>query len=327
MIVESRFRPAPWLKNPHLQTLYASQFRPNPHLKLRRERLDLADGDFIDIDWTTGQAGPIVVVLHGLTGNIRDSKYARGLMCAVHERGWRAVFMHFRGASEEPNRLPRGYHSGDYHDFAFLLKTLREREPNTPMAAVGYSLGGNVLLKWLGETGETELLQTAVAVSVPFDLSLCAEAINRGLSKLYQRHLIGEMRREVEKKFAVLEPPFELPDLDTLRNFWAYDDAVTAPLNGFADVHDYYQRCSSSKFLPGIKLPTLIIHAKDDPFMSPEVIPQADELSAQTTLELSGTGGHVGFVSNQRHRPWYWLEERIPQHLQSFIDADKAVAA
>jgi predicted alpha/beta-fold hydrolase len=324
VIVESEFRPAPWLRNPHLQTIFAASLRPRPQLEVRRERIELPDGDFLDLDWAEAGAtpdAPLVLLLHGLTGSI-ESKYARGLMRCVQARGWRAVLMHFRGASGEPNRLPRGYHSGETTDVDYIARLLHAREPQTPLAAVGYSLGGNVLLKWLGEQGSNLPLRTAVAISVPFDLRLCAEAIRQGFSRVYMNRLLRLMRAGVQQKFQRIEAPFPLPRLHRLRDFFEYDDAITAPLHGFAGVDDYYNRCSSRPFLRHIRIPTLILHARDDPFMSPQVVPHAHELSEQVRLELSEHGGHVGFVSaDARGRPVFWLEQRIPAHLAHYLTA------
>ncbi len=324
MIVESEFRPAAWLKNPHLQTIFAASLRPRPRLQVRRERIELPDGDFLDLDWVdagTRPDAPIVILLHGLTGSIQ-SKYARGLMRRLNAIGWRPVLMHFRGASGEPNRLPRGYHSGETTDIDFVERLLQARQPDTPLAAVGFSLGGNVLLKWLGEQGSAAPVVTAVAVSVPFDLRLCAESIRQGFSRLYQDRLLRGMRAGIHIKFQRIDSPIPLPDLRRLRDFIQYDDAITAPLHGFADVDDYYNRCSSRKFLKDIRVPTLVLHASDDPFMSPQVIPRDDELSDAVTLELSQQGGHVGFVSAGPHgRPVFWLEQRIPAHLQRYLPA------
>jgi predicted alpha/beta-fold hydrolase len=324
MIIESEFRPASWLKNPHWQTIFAASLRPRPQLAVRRERIELPDGDFLDLDWADAGAKPdtpIVIVLHGLTGSIQ-SKYARGLMRRLNAIGWRSVLMHFRGASGEPNRLPRGYHSGETTDLDFVARLLHRREPHVRLAVVGFSLGGNVLLKWLGEQGDTAPVATAVAVSVPFDLRLCAEAIRQGFSRLYQERLLRLMRASIHLKFQRIDSPIPLPDLRRLRDFIEYDDAITAPLHGFADVDDYYNQCSSRKFLKDIRVPTLVLHASDDPFMSPRVIPRDDELSDQVTVELSAQGGHVGFVAAGRHgQPVFWLEQRIPAHLERYLAA------
>lgn len=322
MILQSQFQPAPGLRHAHLQTLFAALLRPSPRLILRRERFELPDGDFVDLDWSetgTRPNAPLVVLLHGLTGSIR-SKYIRGLMRQLNANGWRAVLMHFRGASEEPNRLPRGYHSGDTGDVEYVVRQLSQRDPGVPMAVVGFSLGGNVLLKWLGEQGADLPIRTAVAVSVPFDLNQCAIAIRQGFSRIYMNRLLREMRARLRQKFSIMQPPFALPNLDELRDFIQYDEAIIAPLHGFADAQDYYSRCSCRTYLKHIRIPTLVLHATDDPFMSPEVVPQPDDLSDAVTLELSAHGGHVGFVSSTRAgRPVFWLESRIPQHLASFL--------
>lgn len=323
MIVESQFRPAPWLRGPHRQTIFASKLRPSPAVTVETERMELPDGDFLDLAWLPDadqpQDTPLVVVLHGLTGSI-ESKYARGLLQQVGVRGWRGLLMHFRGASAEPNRLARSYHSGDTGDFRILAARLRARFPRAPLAAVGYSLGGNVLLKYLGEEGASSPLATGVAVSVPFDLAICAQAINQGLSRAYERHLIGNMRHDFERKFLHRKPPIPVPDLDQLRSFTAFDDAITAPLNGFADSADYYARASSGPFLRRITTPTLVLHSIDDPFMAAEMIPDEDMLSASVRMELSRYGGHVGFVAADRWlRPVYWLEQRIPAWLETAL--------
>lgn len=320
MIIESDFKPAPYLKSAHLQTIFASKVRPEPKLETRDERLELPDGDFIDLCWLPGGDGPVVIVLHGLTGSIK-SKYARGLLQQAQALGWRGVLMHFRGASETINRKPRSYHSGDTGDFNYLVGELRKRFPDAPLAAVGYSLGANVLLKWLGERGDSAPLATATAVSVPFDLQICANAVNHGLSRLYRAHLLGNMRHDVERKFAVMQAPFDLPDdLSRLKTFQDFDDAVTAPMHGFAGYLDYYQRASCKPFLRDITVPTLIIHSRRDPFMDPVIVPGASELSATVRLELSDYGGHVGFVSaDKRGRPTFWLEQRIPTWLQQHL--------
>jgi predicted alpha/beta-fold hydrolase len=318
MLTTSAFEPAFWLRNAHAQTIFAAKFRPSPPLAIERERLELDDGDFIDLSWLPEQGleahAPVVIVLHGLNGSL-ESKYARGLLRQVAARGARGVLMHFRGAST-PNRLPRCYHSGETGDFAFIVAHIAARYPHASLAAVGYSLGGNVLLKYLGEQDAAAPLACAVAVSVPFDLAYCAQAMQHGLSRIYQAHLINGMRALVEAKFAVIKPPEPLPDLRRLRDFPSFDDAVTAPLNGFKDAEDYYARASCRPFLRHIRTPTLIIHAKDDPFMAPDIIPSSGALAASIRFEVSAHGGHVGFVAAGHYgEPLYWLESRIPAYL------------
>jgi predicted alpha/beta-fold hydrolase len=290
-------------------------------LRSRRERFELVDGDFLDLDWVGGDAGPIVVVLHGLMGSI-ESPYASGILREIERQGWRGLFVHFRGCSGEPNRLPRAYHSGDTGDLAAVIEEMNRREPSTPIAAIGYSLGGNALLKWLSETGEANPLKAAVAVSVPFDIEQVANSIHQGFSRVYERRLTRCLQEAVRSKIDRFGDimPIDRDRVGQLDDFWSFDNEVTAPLHGFADARDYYTKSSARQFLPSIKTRTLILHAKDDPFMTPEVIPTLDEVSDSTTLEVSEHGGHVGFVSGRW--PWstrYWLEERIPAYLKEFL--------
>ena len=321
------FKPATGLGNPHVQTLWGPLWRKAPALAHRRERLWLADGDFLDLDWhgPHAPATPLVVVLHGLTGS-STSHYVIGLQQALMEQGWASVAVNWRGCSGEPNLLPRSYHSGASEDLAEVIAHLRAQRPQAPLYAVGYSLGGNVLLKHLGETGAASQLQAAVAVSVPFRLDQCADRIGLGFSRVYQAHFMRAMLGYVKDKqrhfqhhghHEGLNTLASLGPLENLRTFWDFDGRVTAPLNGFSDAHDYYQRSSSRYYLGENRTPTLIIHAQDDPFVFTHSLPEAGELSSQTTLELHRHGGHVGFVDGSLRQPGYYLERRIPQWLAS----------
>lgn len=308
-----------WCRGPHLQTLWPVFARRKLQVVRRRERLELPDGDFLDLDWTTGNAGPIVLILHGLEGS-SESHYARGLLHALHRRGWRGVVMHHRGCSGEPNRLARSYHSGETGDVAQVVAELRRREPATPLAVVGYSLGGNVLLKWLGETGAQPVV-AAVAVSVPFLLDRCSARMQRGFSRVYQWELLRRLRRSVAAKRRRVALPLRIADLSRLRTFREFDDHVTAPLHGFRDADHYYGAASSRGWLAGIRVPTLVIQAVDDPFMYPDALPQRGELSATVEFDLCAHGGHVGFIGGCA--PWrasYWLDERIPAYLAAYLD-------
>ncbi len=310
------YYPAWWLPGPHAQTLWPVLCRRRPRLPLRRERLELPDGDFLDLDWLPSGRGPIVLILHGLEGS-SASHYALGLLVAIARRGWRAVVMHFRGRGGQPNRLARSYCAADTADIGHVATWLRQSEPAAPLAAIGYSLGGNALLKWLGETGADNPLHAAAAVSVPFMLDTTARRLRQGFSRLYQAHLLRALKKSYRDKFRHRpDAPVPLDELGTLRDFYAFDDRITAPLHGYAGVHDYYARASCRPYLRRVRVPTLILHALDDPFMRRDAVPDASELSSWVRLELSTQGGHVGFVAGRW--PWraeYWLEQRIPEFL------------
>lgn len=315
-IVRSAYRPAWWLPGPHLQTLWPTFFRRRPNLQLTPQRLELPDGDFLDLSWCGPDDGAIVILLHGLEGSLQ-SHYAAGLIRTLSQHAYRVLFVSFRGCSDVPNRLPRSYHSGDTADFDYIVSHFAKTQGFKPFAAIGVSLGGNVLLKWLGEQREAAPLECAVAISVPFVLGDAAHRLGVGLSQLYQRHLIGKLRQKFRAKFALLDCPFKV-DIDALHTLHRFDDQVTAPLHGFTGVADYYKRSSSRQFLRTICRPTLILHAEDDPFMYPETVPQSEELAPAVQLELSRTGGHVGFI--QGAWPFlaqYWVDQRVLDWLNS----------
>ncbi|MDI1352049.1 MAG: hydrolase [bacterium] len=319
MIVDSLFKPAWWLTNPHAQTIYASVKHPLQVPVNHVEKIELADGDFFNLVWSCADLAantPLVVILHGLGGSV-NSSYVPRFMRAFNEKGWRAVLLHFRGAGDEPNRLPRAYHSGDTADLDYLMRILKDREPDTRKAIVGVSLGGNVLLKWLGEQGKNARVDCAIAVSVPFVLNEVADRMNQGFSRFYQTHLLKQLKAFFSNKLNHLKnPPEALKKAAECTCFWTFDHQVTAPLHGFSSVHTYYRECSSRQFLSGIAIPTLIIHAKDDPFMTSDVVPTESELSHSTILELSQKGGHVGFISsNKIGLPVYWLDNRLCEYL------------
>lgn len=317
------FKPAWWLKNCHGQTLFPALFRRVSTPKLHRERLITPDGDFLDIDWCDSgmnSNNPLVILLHGLTGSSK-SGYIQGLQQALQKNNFRSVALNFRGCSGEYNNTSHCYHSGETLDLDFLYRTLREREPNTYFSAVGFSLGANVLLKWLGEKEKAVNLFAAVAVSTPFELSRCATKLDNGFSKLYRANLLTELKTYMKDKQLHLEIKGHVSearkikqcgDLTKIRSFWEYDNRVVAKLYGFKDVHDYYAQSSSRQFLKRIAVPTLLVQAQDDPFMTADVVPKASELSACVKLELTQHGGHVGFISGKNpFRPVYWLESRI----------------
>ena len=315
VVVESGFAAAWWLQNPHLQTLWPVLFRRLPRPRRARQRVELPDGDFVDIDWA-GQGDRRALILHGLEGN-SDSPYARGLLNALSIRGFRAGVLHFRGCSGSSNRLARSYHSGDTADLDYVVARLTAENGTEPLYLIGFSLGGNVLLKWLAETGANAPVRAAVAVSVPFSLAEVASKLERGASRLYQWRLVSAMKRKMLRKMRTRPMPASIGKFTDARTFYQFDNQVTAPLHGFADADDYYRRASCGPLLHHLRIPTLIIHALDDPFMTPSVVPRARQLSAHIRLELSSRGGHVGFITGKiPGRPRYWLEQRIPRFLE-----------
>lgn len=315
MIVPSSFQPAGWLPGPHAQTLWAGVIRRRPRVGLRRERVELPDGDFVDLDWTTGDGGPIVLIVHGLEGSSR-SRYAAGLLAAVHARRWRGTVLHLRGCSGEPNRRPQRYHACATEDLEYVFDQLRAREPHTLIAVIGYSLGGSIVLNWLSDREEPPAVGAAVAVSVPFDLNLSADRLASGFSRLYQHALLNNLYDRVKQKRRVVPHPLGERLTHRPKNFREFDDLYTAPLHGFAGVDDYYGRCSTIGKLQRIRTRTLILHAADDPFLGPVGVPRQDQLSDAVTLELSPQGGHAAFVSGPFWRPRYWLEQRIPEYIE-----------
>ncbi|MFT7518072.1 MAG: putative alpha/beta-fold hydrolase [Kiritimatiellia bacterium] len=315
MKVASEFRSAWWLRNAHLHTVWCSVVRRPVRIDCAAERLELPDGDFVDLAWLDRHpAAPLVVAFHGLAGSV-ESQHMAGVMRALDASGYGSVLMHFRGCSGVPNRLRRAYHSGETGDINYLLEELRRRFPTRTLYAFGVSLGANALLKYLGEVGSDVVLDKAVAVSPPFQLSVCSDHMNKGLARFYQRYLVARLVKAAASKTAPLDgPPVDSGVLDGCRSFWEFDEHVTAPLHGFSSASDYYQRSSSRQFLAGIEVPTLIVHSRDDPFFVPDVIPGADELSSSVRLEVSRHGGHVGFRGpGLPGRGRYWLEERLPR--------------
>lgn len=320
---QSDFRAAWWLPGPHCQTLWPTLFKRRPRLQLSRERLELDDGDFLDLDWTPPRHGPIVVIVHGLEGSAR-SHYIGGLVAELGDAGMQAVVMHLRGCSGEPNRLARSYHAGETGDLASTVATIRARHPGRLIAVAGFSLGGNALLKWLAELGAAAPIDAAVAISVPFDLAAAARKLNQGASRLYQHYLLRALRRSLQRKAATVTMPISVTEALRARTIWEFDNLVTAPLNGFSGASEYYATSSSGPRLGEIHCPTLILHARDDPFLPAHAIPNPNAVAPRVSLEICPRGGHVGFVAGpQPWQPRYWLDQRIRAFLESTLSGRK----
>lgn len=314
----SPFRSAWWLPSPHGQTLWPALVRRR-RSRVRVQRLELPDGDFLDLAWNGVERGPLVLMIHGLEGSV-ESHYIPALMGECARRGWRAALVHLRGCSGEHNRLTRRYHAGETGDIDFVVRKLRNEQPEGPIAAIGFSLGGNMLLKWLGETGRDTPLAAAVAISVPFDLEMSVRALERGWGRLYQWYLLRALKRSTLDKFSCRPAPFDVPTLTQVRTLFEFDDLITAPLHGFEGAHDYYRRMSCRPYLRNIAAPTLIVQAADDPMVPASTLPEPSELSQPTRMELSATGGHVGFVATRfPARPVYFLDQRLPDFLAPYL--------
>ena len=317
-IKKSEFIPLCYLGNHHLQTIMANIIRP-PFPAVTKQRLELEDGDFIDLLWSETRAPQTLLILHGLEGSIH-SAYAKRMLNYCNHHKIAAVFMHFRGCSGEPNRLLRGYHSGETADLQSVIAHLKSSGV-CDIALLGYSLGGNATLKFMGEAKTDAAIRCATAVSVPLRLDICADTMDTGFAKIYQRTLLNRLIKKMHLKRDLMNGHNQcFPDPSKMQNFRQFDDYFTAPIHGFDSAQDYYQRCSARQFLSGIDKPTLIIQSRDDPFMTADVLPEKHELSDSVTLELSAHGGHVGFIGG-RLWPQPWLENRIHRFLveQQFI--------
>lgn len=317
--IHSTFQPAWWLRSPHLQTIFPSLFRKPAGFTPDWERVELEDGDFMDLAWHRRPEAdpPLVMMIHGLEGSL-DSHYASNMLAALHTAGFNTVMLHLRGRGREPNRLPQSYHSGASDDLRLILQHLQAHD-QMPAAVIGVSLGGNLLLKYLGEEGEHCPLKTAVAISVPFQLNVCAKKLGNGFAKIYGQYLLSKLKDSYRDKFSRVQSPLAI-DLHNIKTLWQFDNEITAPLHGFKDAADYYQRCSCAQFLPDIATPTLILHAQDDPFMTPGIVPAADAMSEHVTLELTRHGGHVGFIESYSDgKINYWLEQRVIAYLQDAL--------
>lgn len=312
------FRPPWWGRNPHLQTLLPILLRRRVKLNCYWQELILSDGDFIDLAWfpqsTPQSQQPLILIFHGLEGSA-ESPYAIGMQQALAAEGWVSCVVHFRGCGGRVNRQWHGYHSGAYQDAAEAIAHCRKTFPSSPLAAVGYSLGGNMLANYLVKVKHHPLV-ASVIISAPFQLAACSERINRNFSKFYQWYLLHHMKRNLLKKMAHHEnSPLNPEQVNSWKTFVDFDSGYTAPAHGFKDAADYYSQCSALPLLKQINYPTLVIHSADDPFMDHRVIPTHKELSPHIEYYLFNKGGHVGFVDGTLRQPRFWLEEAVPRWL------------
>lgn len=324
---EYTYRPAWWVPGAHAQTLWGKFFRAHRPLSIRVERWETSDGDFVDVHRLDGPPGaPRLFFLHGLEGSVR-SHYVAGFFEQAKDRGWAADLLIFRGCGDEQNRAPRFYHSGETTDLAFALERVLRENPDVPIVLAGVSLGGNVLLKFLGERGVgtaiSHRVRAAAAISVPYDLERGSRFISKGVSRIYDRHFLRTLRAKAMAKLERFPGLFDRDGLRRAASIYDFDDVVTAPVHGFADAHDYYAKSSSLGWLPRVSIPTFLLSAADDPFLPSEVLADvrdAVRYNHNLTLEFTAHGGHVGFVSGRLPwRPFYYAEWRACEFLASVL--------
>lgn len=319
------YRPAWWLPDPHTATLWGRLGRREPVLPTRVERWETPDGDFVELirlepDARTRPDAPRLLLLHGLEGGAH-SHYAKAMFREARTRGWGADMLLFRTCGSEPNRLPRSYHSGETGDPAFVVSRLRGEFPDAPLGLMGVSLGGNVLCKLLGEQGSALLpdVAGAVAVSTPFDLARASRHLGRGFGTVYEKSFLRSLVPKAMAKIARHPELARLSNVREARTIWEFDDRFTAPLHGFRDAADYYEQASALRYLSGIRVPTLLLSAVDDPFLPREVLDDVRAVAAGNAaleLEFHARGGHVGFTAGRwPWKPWYYGEWRAAEFL------------
>lgn len=305
-------------------TVWGKFFRERVLPPVRLERLPAPDGDVITLATFEAPAnGPVLLILHGLEGGLR-SHYVGGLVATALQHGWRPVLQLFRTCDGRAAAVRRTYHSGETSDLDHVVRALVDRHPDSAFGIVGVSLGGNVLLKWLGEQGEAApaVVRAAAAVSVPYDLARCSRAIDSGFSRLYQWNFMRSLRKKARWKVAQFPDVLPAERVERLRTMWEFDDAFTAPLHGFRDAADYYHQCSSIRYLDRIRRPTLLLSAFDDPFHTPDVLRDVAAACATSRFlvpEFHRRGGHVGFVGGAPWRPTYYVDQRIAEFLAPYL--------
>lgn len=303
-----------WLPGGHLQTIYPATCISKPAVSFRRERWDTPDNDFIDVDFIDGKAGqPFVVLFHGLEGS-SDSHYARALMAAVKARGWSGAIPHFRGCSGELNQAPRFYHSGDAEEINWIIRRLHAQHSKinaaAPFFAAGVSLGGNALLRWIGESQQqATIVHAACAVSAPLDLAQGGASLSSGINMLYTRMFLKTLKPKCLRKLEQFPGLFDSNRLLEAKNLYEFDNVVTAPLHGYLDTDDYWDRASAKHVLNDITIPTLVLNAKNDPFLPRRYLPLKAAKCVQ--LDYPDRGGHVGFVSGKIPGQLDWLPQKI----------------
>jgi uncharacterized protein len=337
--VDLLYRAPLWLPNRHVQTIVPSLFARRPAVTFRRERWDTPDGDFIDLDWVVHDGSlhggaaiaqqppqvpagnaPLFVLFHGLEGG-SSSHYALALMAAAREYGWHGVVPHFRSCSGALNRLPRFYHLADSHEVDWVLRRLRATHSG-PIVAAGVSLGGNVLLRWVGEQrgGATGVIAAAAAISAPIDVHAGGRALSQGFNMVYTRNFLKTLKRKAEQKLAQFPDLFDRQAMLASRTMYEFDNVVTAPLHGFRDTNDYWSAATTRPLLPHVEVPTLVLNARNDPFLPAAALPSRHDVSAAVELDQPEHGGHAGFMTGPFPGRIDWLSRRVLGYLERHVD-------
>jgi uncharacterized protein len=316
LIESSSYRAPWWLPGGHLQTIYPALFRRVKPIRIRAERLELVDGDFIDLHWAEQGFSRLAILSHGLEADA-NTGYIRGMATALIDRGWDVLAWNFRGCGGEPNRLLRMYHSGATEDLQAVISHALENHSAASIDLIGFSLGGNLTLKYLGERPAdlSPRIHRAVAFSVPCDLACSSRELATRANWLYMERFLREMRRKIRVKSEMFPDQLDLTGLRRIRTFQEFDDRYTAPIHGFRNAADYWARNSCRQFLPHIDLPTLLINAANDPFLGPDCYPREEAAASEFLhLESPATGGHVGFVTFRKNGE-FWSETRAAEFL------------
>lgn len=317
LILNSSYRSPFWLPGDHAQTIFPALFRKVPHVTHRAERLELPDGDFLDLQWASEGRSRLAILSHGLEANLQ-TEYIQGMAAALIGRGWDVLVWNFRGCGSEPNRLLRMYHSGATEDLDAVISHALVTHPATSIDLIGFSLGGNLTLKYLGENPAalSARLHRAVAFSVPCDLACSSRTLSKLSNKLYMERFLIRMREKIRMKKQMFPDQLDLTGLGRIRTFQEFDDRFTAPIHGFRDAEDYWKRNSSRQFLPKIRIPTLLVSAENDPFLGPDCYPRDEAAESDFFhFEMPETGGHVGFHPG-RGQGGYWSDRRAVEFLE-----------
>jgi uncharacterized protein len=320
VVAQSNYKAPLFCSNAHLQTIAPNIFRKAPETPYRRERIETPDGDFLDLDWSETGSRRLAVVLHGLEGD-SSRAYIRGMVKAVKRRGWDALAMNLRGCGGEPNRKLRMYHSGDTQDLRTVVGHVAALGAYDQIALVGFSLGGNAILKYLGEQGGNILgsVKAAVTISVPCDLTACSVCLEQSRNRLYLLRFLKLLGRKIHAKARMAPGMIDISGYNSIKTLREFDDRYTAPLHGFKDADDYYEKSSSVRFIPSISIPTLLINSSDDPFLSASCFPvEAAKANPNFFLEITRHGGHVGFMAFNKDRE-YWSETRAGSFLEDMV--------